>query len=191
MFPNITLVGIICADLSLDFPDFRAGERTFQLLAQVAGRAGRGDFPGQVILQTYNPSHFTIQAAKDQDYRRFHQREIGFRKALAYPPFTLLTQLKLSGRSKAATAKRAETIGKECEALRSSEAAFAQTIAILGPIEAPLAKISDRYRFQIIVKGQTTGVLHHFLRRLLATDSVGARDKKIRLTIDVDPYLMM
>ena len=85
-FPNITLVGIICADLSLSFPDFRAGERTFQLLAQVAGRAGRGDRPGRVVLQTYNPDHFSIAAARQQDFMAFYRHEIGFRKALNYPP---------------------------------------------------------------------------------------------------------
>ena len=87
-FPNITLVGIICADLSLSFPDFRAGEQTFQLLAQVSGRAGRGDRPGQVILQTYNPDHFSIQSAQQQNVKEFYKQEIIFRKALRYPPFS-------------------------------------------------------------------------------------------------------
>jgi primosomal protein N' (replication factor Y) len=98
-FPNITLVGIICADHSLSFPDFRAGERTFQLLAQVAGRAGRGSFPGRVILQTYNPDHFSIMAARDQDFNSFYHQEINFRKALNYPPFSRMIQLKISGKA--------------------------------------------------------------------------------------------
>jgi len=190
-FPNITLVGIICADLSLDFPDFRAGERTFQLLAQVAGRAGRGDSPGRVILQTYNPTHFTIQAARDQDYKRFYQREIRFRKALDYPPFTLLAQLKISGRDKTRTRKRAEAIGETCHALQSSKAAFSNAITILGPIESPLAKISDRYRWQILIKGLTSGKLHDFLRRLFSAEPMLSNDRTVRVAIDVDPYLMM
>jgi len=96
-FPNITLVGVVCADLSLNVPDFRAGERTFQLLAQVAGRAGRGQQPGRVILQTYNPSHFGIQTARAQDFEAFYHREIGFRRQLHYPPFSRLALLTVSG----------------------------------------------------------------------------------------------
>ena len=95
-FPGITLVGILCADLSLSFPDFRAGEHTFQLLAQVAGRAGRGERPGRVILQTYNPEHFSIRTARDQDYDAFYEQEIEFRRALGYPPVTRLIQLRIS-----------------------------------------------------------------------------------------------
>ncbi|MBU4037224.1 MAG: primosomal protein N', partial [Proteobacteria bacterium] len=95
-YPNITLVGIICADLSLAFPDFRACERTFQLLAQVAGRAGRGDSKGKVILQTYNPDHFTISAAKKQDFKYFYEKEIIFRKELNYPPFSKMIMIRLS-----------------------------------------------------------------------------------------------
>ena len=190
-FQNITLVGIICADLSLDFPDFRAGERTFQLLAQVAGRAGRGDALGRVILQTYNPNHFTIQAAREQDYRRFYRREIRFRKALDYPPFTHLAQLKISGRDKVRTTKRTEAIGKACHGLQSSNVAFSNTITILGPIEAPLAKISDRYRWQILIKGQTSGNVHRYLRQLFSAEPMLSNDRTVRVSIDVDPYLMM
>ena len=190
-FQNITLVGIICADLSLDFPDFRAGERTFQLLAQVAGRAGRGDAVGRVILQTYNPNHFTIQAARAQDCQRFYRREIRYRKALDYPPFTLLAQLKISGRDKVRTRKRTEVIGEACHGLQSSNVAFSNTITILGPIEAPLAKISDRYRWQILIKGQTSGKLHRFLRQLFSAEPMLSNDRTARVSIDVDPYLMM
>ncbi len=111
-FPNITLVGIICADLSLSFPDFRAGERTFQLLAQVAGRAGRGDRRGRVILQTYNPEHFSITAARQQDFISFYRQEIGFRKALNYPPYSRMIQLKISGKDPARGRKTRPSIGR-------------------------------------------------------------------------------
>jgi len=190
-FPNITLVGIICADLSLDFPDFRAGERTFQLLAQVAGRAGRGDTPGRVILQTYNPDHFTIIAAKDQDYRRFYQREIPFRKTLKYPPFTCLVQLKISGRNKGKTREKAKKIGAAGHTLQTGRSEFSSAITILGPIEAPLTRISGRYRWQIFIKGLNTGVLHRYVRQLSAIPSLRFNDHQIRVAIDVDPYLMM
>jgi len=99
-FPNITLVGIICADLSLSLPDFRAGERTFQLLAQVSGRAGRGDVSGRVMLQTFNPEHFSILSAKTQDFNAFYNKEIHFRKSLKYPPFSRMVQIKISGNDK-------------------------------------------------------------------------------------------
>jgi len=190
-FPNITLVGIICADLSLDFPDFRAGERTFQLLAQVAGRTGRGDSPGRVILQTYNPAHFTIQAAKDQDYRRFYQREISFRKSLRYPPYAFLVQLKISGRDRKKTRERAWKIGKTGHALQAKHTRFSSTITILGPIEAPLARISGRYRWQMIIKGLRVRTLHQFVRQLAAIPSLRFNDREIRVAVDVDPYLMM
>jgi primosomal protein N' (replication factor Y) len=110
-FPNITLVGIICADLSLNFPDFRAGERTFQLLAQVAGRAGRGSFPGRVILQTYTPEHFSILAARDQDFNSFYHQEITYRKALNYPPFSRMIQLKISATDPALAKTCAHQLG--------------------------------------------------------------------------------
>lgn len=190
-FPNITLVGIICADLSLDFPDFRAGERTFQLLAQVAGRAGRGESPGRVILQTYNPGHFTIQAAKLQDYRQFYQREIQFRQALDYPPFTLLAQLKISGKDAVGTQKMAIAVGKACRILQSSGGTYSNSISVLGPIEAPLAKISDRYRWQILIKARTSGILHQYLQQLCTIDPMDKNDRRVRIAIDVDPYLMM
>jgi primosomal protein N' (replication factor Y) len=117
-FPNITLVGIICADLSLSFPDFRAGERTFQLLAQVAGRAGRGDRPGRVILQTYNPEHFSISAAREQDFISFYHQEIGFRKALNYPPFSRIIQFKISGKDPEKTKSHSRLLGELCRALK-------------------------------------------------------------------------
>jgi primosomal protein N' (replication factor Y) len=112
-FPGITLVGVVCADLTLNFPDFRAGERTFQLLAQVAGRAGRGDQPGRVILQTYNPDHFSIRAAKAQDFKAFFNQEIGFRKALGYPPYTRMIAVRISGKGSATDCRTCPGIGRE------------------------------------------------------------------------------
>ena len=111
-FPGITLVGIVCADLSLSFPDFRAGERTFQLLTQVAGRAGRGTIPGRVVMQTYNPDHFSILAAMNHDFKAFYDAEITFRKALNYPPLSRMIQLKLSGKDKEEIGNLACDLGK-------------------------------------------------------------------------------
>ncbi len=131
-FPNITLVGIICADLSLSFPDFRAGERTFQILAQVAGRAGRGDAPGKVILQTYNPNHFSIETAKDQDFRAFYEKEITFRKALNYPPYSRLIQFRISGKDKRDTRQTALSVGEAANGLRKSSELYSKNLNILG-----------------------------------------------------------
>jgi primosomal protein N' (replication factor Y) len=190
-FPGITLVGIICADLSLSFPDFRAGERTFQILSQVAGRAGRGDRPGQVILQTFNPEHFSIRAACAQDFEAFYEQEIGFRKALGYPPLTRMVQLRLSGRDERITREQAEALGRRCQSLRAEEPALGESIRVLGPIEAPLARIAGQYRWQILVKSPSGGALHRFVDRLLAAHPHGPVGKRVRMVVDVDPLFLL
>ena len=189
-FPNITVVGIVCADLSLSFPDFRAGERTFQLLAQVAGRAGRGEVPGQVILQTYNPDHFSIVTAKAQDYLAFYDHEIGFRRALSYPPFSRLIQVRISGKEKIKTQVHAGNLGNGCQQLKSRPE-FKKKIEVWGPIEAPLSKIAGQYRFQILLKGAGVAVLHRFARRLMAEHSALFGDRGVRVLLDVDPFDML
>ncbi len=189
-FPNITLVGIICADLSLCFPDFRAGERTFQLLAQVAGRAGRGERPGRVILQTYNPQHFSIASARDQDFRAFYEGEIAFRKALLYPPFSRMIQLKISGKDKARTRELALALGDACKALLKREKGFSDAVQILGPAEASLFKIAKRYRWQILLKGANSGVLHQFVRQAMAENPAIFKHRNVKVAADVDPLGM-
>jgi primosomal protein N' (replication factor Y) len=190
-FPNITLVGIICADLSLSFPDFRAGERTFQLLAQVAGRAGRGDAPGQVILQTYNPEHFSIAAATQQDFDAFYQQEIGFRRALAYPPFSRMIQLKVSGRNPQKTETHVRLLGDVCRKEKAAAPAQYRGLEIMGPIEASLARIADRHRWQILIKGLSARELHQFVRRLLSNNPSLFNAGSVQVVIDVDPVFMM
>lgn len=190
-FPGITLVGIICADLSLSFPDFRAGERTFQLLAQVSGRAGRGASPGRVILQTYNPDHFSILAAKDQDFNSFYAQEMSFRKALNYPPFSRMIQLKISGKDKLKTRDQAARLGDLCKALKTSKPSLYGSVEIMGPIEASLAKIAKRYRWQILLKGVRAKALHKFIGQLLADNPTAFHNPKVRVVIDVDPISIM
>jgi primosomal protein N' (replication factor Y) len=190
-FPNITLVGIICADLSLSFPDFRAGERTFQLLAQVAGRAGRGDRPGRVILQTYNPDHFSIDAARQQDFKSFYDLEIGFRKALGYPPFSRLIQLKISGKDPRVTKNHARALGDLCQSLKASQSHSYRSVDILGPIEASLTRIARRYRWQILLKGTNTRILHQFVDQLMSGNAAAFSRHQVRVAIDVDPFFMM
>ncbi|GBC63284.1 primosomal protein N' [Desulfonema ishimotonii] len=188
-FPNITVVGIICADLSLSMPDFRAGERTFQLLAQVAGRAGRGDVPGQVILQTYMPDHFSIMAARAQDFRAFYKTEIGFRKALGYPPESRLIQIRISGKDEEKTGDAARTLGLFCRDLRGRDTVYA-AVEVLGPIESPISRIEDRYRWQMLLKGRNVSALRRFTRQMVSENAALFSHPKISVIVDVDPFFM-
>jgi primosomal protein N' (replication factor Y) len=190
-FPFITLVGILCADLSMSFPDFRAGERTFQLLAQVAGRAGRGDKPGKVILQTYNPEHFSIQAAQNQDFREFYRQEIVFRRALKYPPFSRIIQLKLAGRDKRQTETLARSLGEACRRVGQQDDVLRKSVEVMGPIEAALARIAGKYRWQILLKGQRAGTLHRFVWRVMTENPALFNRRGITVAVDVDPFFMM
>ncbi len=190
-FPNITLVGIICADLSLNFPDFRSGERTFQLLAQVAGRAGRGDAPGKVILQTYNPDHFSIRAAKAQDVHLFYSQEITFRKALHYPPFSRMVLLRIRGKDKRPTHELSQHLSSACRQIRASVPTFKKGVRVMGPIEAAIPKIADHHRYRILLKGETPGIIHDFMKRLLTSRKKMFRSARVKVALDVDPIFMM
>lgn len=187
-YPGITLVGVICADQSLAFPDFRSGERTFQLLAQVAGRAGRGDSQGKVILQTYNPEHFSIVSAKNQDYRMFYEREIQFRKALNYPPFTRMIQMRIYGKDRKKTGDYAGYLGGFCSELKKEF--NLKSVEILGPVEAAIPKIGGRFRWQILLKGKDIKQLHRLAKSVIIENMQrGGRD--VGVMVDVDPYSMM
>jgi primosomal protein N' (replication factor Y) len=190
-YPAITLVGVICADLSLNFPDFRAGERTFQLLAQVAGRAGRGRRPGRVILQTYNPDHFSIAAAQQQDVKSFYRSEIDFRRALEYPPFSRLILLKISGRHKARAAAWAELLGQRLHQLIGRSSPEFDAVQVLGPIESSLAKVAGRFRWQILLKCTSAATLHRFLSLLMSEHPKLFNHRQVRVAVDVDPFFMM
>jgi primosomal protein N' (replication factor Y) len=190
-FPHITLVGVICADLSLNFPDFRAGERTFQLIAQVAGRAGRGEIAGRVILQTYNPDHFYVRTACSQDAQAFYAREIPLRRALRYPPLSKLVALRLRGRNRSRTAVYAQRLGESCRRLIAREPRFADGITVLGPTEAPIARIAGRHRWQMLLKGDRMRTLQRFLRLLMARHPELFSPAGVRVTIDVDPMSML
>ncbi len=189
-FPHITLVGIICADLSLSFPDFRAGEQTFQILAQVAGRAGRGNVPGRVILQTYAPDHFSILAAQKQDFRIFYQTEIGFRRALGYPPFSRMIQLRISGKDREKTQEIVQRLGEAGQSIRKKEESFQKHVEIMGPIEASVAKIADHYRWQMLVKSAKAKHLRRFVRQLCTENAGLFQTPGVRVVIDVDPFFM-
>ena len=190
-FPRITLIGIICADLALNFPDFRAGEITFQLLAQVAGRAGRGDTPGRVIMQTYNPDHFSIQTARTHDTSAFYQKEIAFRRQLSYPPYARLIQLRISGKDSEKTKDQAMIIGRRCVLLKQAYPDDFGSLEILGPAESPIYRLAGRFRWQILLKSRNAGILNLFTARLMAEIGSAVRRHGVRLVVDVDPYVMM
>ncbi|BBO68767.1 primosomal protein N' [Desulfosarcina alkanivorans] len=190
-FPGITLVGVVCADLTLNFPDFRSGERTFQLLAQVAGRAGRGDKPGKVILQTFNPDHYSIVSAKEQDFKSFFNQEIGFRKALGYPPFSRMVAVRISGKNPKRTAGHAGALGEHCREMLARSGSGPGRIQVMGPIEAPLSRIANRYRWQILVKSPDPNGLHHFVHRLVRCHHGLPDARQIKVAIDVDPFFLM
>ena len=190
-YPNITLVGILCADLSLNFPDFRAGERTFQLLAQVAGRAGRGTTHGRVILQTFNPKHFSIVTARDQDFMAFYRQEIGFRKGLAYPPYARLAQILITGKGKERTARYAKDIGILSRKAQSKNKLFSKNVQILGPVVAPLARIKQQYRWQLLLKGKSVEALHGLVTTLRVEMENHIPQKAVRVVLDIDPVNML
>lgn len=190
-FPGITLVGVICADQSLNFPDFRACERTFQLLAQVAGRAGRGDQPGKVIMQTYNPDHFSISAAEQQDFYSFYEKEIAFRESLGYPPYSRMVQIRLSGKDRRAVQELAESTGMFIhERIMESRTDF-EHLEILGPIEAPIPKLADRYRWQILLKSVRQRPLQKMAGMIVNASFSNLKKDGVRITLDIDPYYLM
>ena len=185
-FPAITLVGVLCADLTLSLPDFRASERTFQLLAQVAGRAGRGKDPGHVIMQTFNPDHFTIKAARSQDYLEFFNQETPFRKALMYPPFSRMVQLKISGKDAEKTRDHAQLAADILERFNGQE----PKAQILGPIEAAIQRISSRFRWQILIKGPSSGNISRMVSAMVRDPAI-QKVKSVTIAIDVDPYSLL
>lgn len=182
---RVTLVGVISADTSLNLPDFRSAERTFQLVTQVAGRAGRGGKPGRVLVQTYTPEHYSIQAAKDHDYRRFFETEIRFRETLNYPPFSSLIHLVISGAQEAEVEQAAREMG---EALRSAGIPG----EILGPSPAPLPRLKGRYRHHLVLKGSLLEPLARSLKTLLAAHwGNRRRSSDVRLSVDVNPVSIL
>jgi len=181
-FPNVTLIGVLNADLSLHMPDFRAGERTFQLLTQVAGRAGRGEIPGEVIVQTFTPFHPAIQAARRLDYDGFCDQENEFRRELGYPPFGHLVCVGIRGMDQAKVMRAAETFGQALTPLLPSR------VVVAGPAPAPLEKAKGQFRHQIVLRAPSTKTITGPLREIV-------RDFRwpsgVNVTIDVDAVSLM
>ncbi len=185
-FPGVTLVAAVSADLGLRLPDFRAAERTFQLLTQAAGRAGRGDLPGRVLIQTFYPEHYAIRLAAEQNYREFFDREIKFRRALHYPPCVALANLLVVDPKLERAAQVAAEIGRY---LYGRDGGL-EGVKVLGPNPAPLAKIKGKYRLQFLLKAASRARLNALLRSLLV--ECDRRGVPLRsLVIDVDPVSVM
>jgi primosomal protein N' (replication factor Y) len=185
---GVTLVGALLADLSLNLPDFRSGERTFQLLSQVAGRSGRGDEPGTVIIQTYAPEHYAIQHLIHHDYKGFFAAEIEFRRALNYPPFSRLVCLRVDGPIFEEVEKKARMLGAMLHDKTIHNAPLREKIEILGPAPAPIEKLRNRYRWQLLLKGKQSSALLELAKQ--AREAL-PRSRSVRLHIDVDPYNML
>jgi primosomal protein N' (replication factor Y) len=181
--PNVTLVGIVSADIGLGLPDFRAAERTFQLLTQAGGRAGRGETPGIVLIQTINPDHYAIQCAAAQDYQAFYEKELQFRRALSYPPFTALANVIVQGRNEEEALGRSAALGRLLQPAP-------ECVRVMGPAAAALARIKNEYRFQMLLKAATRKRLNQILgdlRRFAAAEKWSAT----ALLIDVDPMTLL
>lgn len=187
-FPNITLVGVVWADSGLGIPDFRSSERTFQLLAQVTGRAGRGEHPGRVIIQTFQPHHYSVECARNHDYPGFYEQEEELRKDLQYPPFSRLVNIRLSSTDEYRVRECAENVSGF---LRKAVAKMGGTgTEILGPAPAPLVRIKNRTRWQLLLKGSQPKTLHA-LCYMLQEKFRDLCSGKVKLSIDVDPESMM
>ena len=181
--PNVTLVGVISADIGLGMPDFRAAERTFQILTQMSGRAGRGTLPGIVLIQTINPDHYAVRLAALHDYQGFYQREIEFRKAMRYPPFSAMANILVRSEKQEVALRMAADLGQ----LLTPPP---EQLKIMGPAEAPVPRLKNEYRYQFLIKAASRVALNELLRR--------ARDFALErkwgataLVIDVDPVTLM
>src|SRR5438105_403695 len=179
-FPNVTLVGIIFADLALHQPDFRAGERTFQLLTQVAGRAGRGDIEGEVFVQAFTPFHPAIQFARRHDFNGFYDQELEFREQLKYPPVSRVALLTLKGRNEEKVKFSADYVRRELDKLLAG----IKDLILAGPAPAPLLRAETFYRYQIMIRGLRMSSLSRKLAELIQAQTL---PEDVTLTVDIDP----
>lgn len=184
--PGVTLVGVVQADLALAVPDFRGAERTFQLLTQVAGRAGRGSEQGRVLVQTYQPEHPAIALAIGNDFDGFAQTELAERAELGYPPITRMGMLRLEGADRGATERVAAQAARAMAEAGASDPAF----VVRGPAPAVIEKVKDRYRYHVHARAPRSTMVRHALSRARLAVSAAARSAGVRVLIDVDPVDM-
>ena len=188
-FPRVTLVGVLAAEQALRLADFRAAERTFQLLTQVAGRAGRGSKPGEVVIQTYYPNHYSLKSACAQDYRQFFAQEIRFRRDFRYPPFTALANLLVQGKVRERAWRLAEKVATLLISHRTQYSSE-ERMRILGPAAAALERLKGEYRFQILIKTTDRSELHRVLEKTV--DVLRQKRAPLRkISIDIDPISLL
>ena len=181
---GVTLVGVVGADYALGFPDFRAAERTFQLLTQVAGRAGRGEMPGKVVLQTYHPDHYAIQFAQQHDYLGFYEKEVRFRKWMHYPPFSALANVLVRSDKLDLTLRWTGQLGKWFESTRN------EGVRVLGPSVAPIMRLKRDFRYHFILKAASREKLNASLRKMLAFADT-EKIPRTNVIVDVDALSLL
>lgn len=184
-FPNVTLVGVLSADTMLHLPDFRSSEKTFQLLTQVSGRAGRHELEGEVIIQTYTPEHYSIVLAGEQNFDRFFEREMIVRKLRQYPPYYYLTLITVSHENEMKAASVTEKIAQFTRSKLSKKS------IILGPVASPIPKINNRYRFQCLIKYKREENLQQTLKMIVKHYQEEVASSSLQISIDMNPYLLM
>ncbi|HSO76899.1 MAG TPA: primosomal protein N' [Blastocatellia bacterium] len=184
-FHNVTLVGVVSVDAGLALPDFRAAERTFQLLTQVAGRAGRGNRPGRVIIQTYHPQHYSIVYAREQNYEEFYRRESNFRRSMHYPPFSALVNVLVHDKDLEKTNATASRFARELR-----EAASGTGLRVLGPAPAPISRIKGEHRVQVLIKASTRSQAREALERAMDRTLAGGASAR-SINVEVDPMNLM
>ncbi|MEQ1922705.1 MAG: primosomal protein N', partial [Pyrinomonadaceae bacterium] len=184
-FPNVTLVGVISVDIGLGLPDMRSAERTFQLITQVAGRSGRGDKPGRVLIQTYYPEHYALRHARKQDYEGFYNEEIKFRERLAYPPFVVLASILIKHRDLAYASRHANILRRSLDVANT-----ARHVRVLGPAPASISRLKNEYRLQIILKGTSRRVLRETMDITLADAEANGCDLRF-IFVEIDPVNLM
>ncbi|GIW40630.1 MAG: hypothetical protein KatS3mg076_1207 [Candidatus Binatia bacterium] len=182
--PGVTLVGVLLADQSLEFPDFRSAERTFQLLTQVAGRAGRGEKEGRVLIQTFQPSHYSLRSARTHDFRSFAEEELRYRREARYPPFSRLLLVRCECRERSRAEEFSLRVAEEVRGRHPD-------VEVLGPAPAPLERLRGRYRWRVLLRARTRASLRSAAARVLEDLAAPARRAGVRLAVDVDPHHML
>jgi primosomal protein N' (replication factor Y) len=184
-FPNITLVGVLSADTMLHLPDFRSSEKTFQLLTQVSGRAGRHELEGEVIIQTYTPEHYSVELAGEQDYDKFYEREMMVRKIHRYPPFYYISLVTVSHEELMMAVSVTEKITQYIQSRLSAES------IVLGPVASPIPRINNRYRYQCLIKYKREPELGQALKKVLDNYQHEIAAGGLAISVDLNPYILM
>jgi primosomal protein N' (replication factor Y) len=188
---KVTLVGVVAADMGLFLPDFRAAERTFALLTQVAGRAGRGQRPGEVLVQTYAPQHYAVQFARTHDFKAFYKREIEFRKIVRFPPasraIAVIVAAKEIGHARAQAGNLGAMLRRVVRGRQESDPA----LRVFGPAPSPISKLRDLHRYRLLILGQKSAVMRAMLADALARFEKNYPKPKVQVVVDVDPLDML